>query len=345
MRLIVFAHRAEAATFLKQGEYKSLESKTNALYSNSSDLLLICGEGIYSALEAVSTVIGEHSSNIKEIINYGIAGSLSSRAELSKIYQIRTFYAHDKSEVEFKSYSSNVTNKLDCITSAKRVLDGEFANHLSCFAHIVDREAWAIARAANSANISINAYKLISDNALTNISDSPICDIIKESAEIYSDLMWKHFLTLEMKEEELLDLKISKIKELYLTVSQFRNYKNILSSLLSKFDDEEAILKACGIDEIVLLNLTEKQRSQKLIEKMREIQNPFNHNISSELEKILAPLKKAQLNIKLSKNYESDSFNISAAIHNEIDLQMISNALKRFDYSEYKETLRGNLDV
>jgi nucleoside phosphorylase len=345
MRLIVFAHRAEAATFLKQGDFKSIESITNALYSNKSDYLLVCGEGIYSALEMVSTAIGECKSTITEVLNYGIAGSLSEKAELSKIYEIRTFYAHNNSEVEFKSYSSNITKKLDCITSSKRVLDGDFANHLSCFAHIADREAWAIARAASNANLPIRAYKLISDNALTNNSDTPLCEIIKENAEIYSDKMWKHFVALENKEVEIVELEISKIKELYLTVSQFRNYKNLLSSLLHKFPSELSVLENCCIEDIKELNLTEKQRAQKLIDKMREIQNPFNHKLSSEVEEVLRPLKKAQINIKLSKNYESDSFNVSATIHNEVELQLISNALKRFNYSRYKEILRGNIDV
>lgn len=345
MRLIVFAHRAEAATFLKQGEFKSLESKTGTLYCNSKDYLLICGEGIYSALESVSTAIGEIGSNINEVINYGIAGSLSPKAELSKIYEIRTFYAHDKTEVEFKSYSSSATNELDCITSSTRVLDSEFATHLSCFSHIVDREAWAIARAATNSNLSIKAFKLISDNALTNSSETPICEFIKESAEIYSDQMWKHFQSLENKTEEVLDLEISKVRELYLTVSQFRNYKNLLSSLLSKYPDESEVLKACDLKEIIELKLTEKQRSQKLLEKMREIQSPFNHKLSKELEEILKPLKKVQIAVKLSKDYENDTFNIQASIRNEVELQLISNALKRFDYTKYKEVLRGNLDV
>ena len=40
MRLLVFAHRAEAATFLKQGNFKALESATNSLYTNKEDYLL-----------------------------------------------------------------------------------------------------------------------------------------------------------------------------------------------------------------------------------------------------------------------------------------------------------------
>jgi nucleoside phosphorylase len=345
MRLIVFAHRAEALTFIKQGNFKAVESATKNLYSNSDDFLLICGEGIFNSLEAVSSALAENRSTIKSVLNFGIAGSLDSSIEIDSICEIRTFYAQREKEVEFKSYSSDAKTKFDCITSSKRALDGKYAEYLSCFAQVVDREAWAIARASNNYNIPFNSYKLISDFAIDNSKDIPICDYVKEKAEIYSDKLWRFFLKLEKRTEVENKLLISNYNELYFTVSQYRQYQNILSSLLTKYSSEKEILEVCALDEILELKLTEKNRSQKLLEKMRELQTPFNHELANKLEEVISPLKKAQLNIKLSKDYESDTFSFSARVSNKEELAMISNALKRFDFEKYKSLLRGNFDV
>ncbi|WP_127717014.1 hypothetical protein [Halobacteriovorax sp. HLS] len=345
MRLLVFAHRAEAATFLKQGNFKSVESSTQSLYQNEEDYLLICGEGILNSLETVSTVLGELSNAPVEIINYGIAGSLSPKVDINSIVEVRTFYAQMEQIVEFKSFSTDSKELLDCITSSQRVLNKDYAQKLSCFASLVDREGWAIARAASNSNIKLRAFKLISDMALEHTEDSPICEIIKENAEIYSDKMWRHFCSLEFTLENEAPLLIDRNKSFYFTVSQYRNYKGILSSLLTKYESEEAILETCQISSIAEVKATEKQRAQLLIDKMRELQTPFNHKLTKQLDTILAPLKKAQLQVKLSKDFESDSFSISASIHNEMDLLQISQALKKFDYKNYQSILRGNIDV
>ena len=345
MRLLVFAHRAEALTFIKVGGFKSVESATNDLYLNDRDYLLICGEGIYSALEMTSTALAECSKNIDEVLNFGIAGSLDRKLELDEIYEIRTSYAQVGQEVEFKSFSTKSSSTLDCITSSKRVLDKAYAEHLSCFANIVDREAWAVARAANLSNKPFRSFKLISDIALDNTSDQLICDFIKEKAEIFSDKLWKYFLTLDSIEAEDQNLLIQTYSSLYFTVSQFRQYKNILNSLLSKYSSEKEILELCDVEGISILSLTEKQRAQKLLDKMREYQTPFNHLLNQKLDIVLSPLKKSQLNIKLSKDYESDTFSFSGKITNEADLQSISSALKKFDYQKYKSLLRGEFDV
>ena len=345
MRLLVFAHRAEAATFLKQGNFKSIESSTQSLYKNNEDYLLICSEGVLSALENVSTVLGELPRPPKKVLNYGIAGSLNTKVELDAIIEVRTFYAQIEETVEFKSYSTLSKEKYDCITSSQRILDSLKAHKLSCFAQLVDREGWAIARACSNSNVEFSSYKLISDMALEHNEDSPVCEIVKENAEIYSDKLWRHFSSLETNTFQEESLLIDQNKALYFTVSQYRNYKSLLSSLLTKFSTEKELLLACSIDEIALLNMTEKQRAQRLIDKMRELQSPFNHKLSNELELVISPLKKAQMQVKLSKDYENDSFTISATIHNEMDLVQASHALKKFDYKKYISLLRGNFDV
>ncbi|OUR96782.1 hypothetical protein A9Q84_10600 [Halobacteriovorax marinus] len=346
MQLLVFAHRAEAQTFLKLGNFKSVETTGNDLFFNSESYLLICGEGTMAALEMVSASLGLLKGKVTSVLNFGVAGSLSKKVIVDEIYEVRTAYAEIGSQIEFKSYSTKSTSLLDCISASNRVVNSEYAQHLSCFAQIVDREYWAIARAASNFTITFKAYKLISDNALENNSDEPICELVKTNSEYYSDRLYKHYKSLNsevtnVEEKRLID----SYKDLYFTVSQYRQYRTVLKSLLSKYESEDEILKRVGMSIILEMEVLPKQKSQMVLEKMRELLTPFNTILNGKINTVLSPLKRANIQVKLSKNLESSMFNINASIRSESDLLQISTALSKFDFEQYQKLLKGDFNV
>ena len=344
MRLLVFAHRAEAQTFLKQGSYKSLESISCPIYKNSDSYLIISSEGIFSALEATTATLSRFE-DIQMIINFGVAGALDERVELDSIYEVRTCYAIQNEVLEFKSYTSNSDSIIDCITSSSRTLNQEQAEKLSCFASVVDRELWAIARAAGNFHKKFKAYKLISDEPYKESESSAVCELIKEKAEYYSDKLYRKYISLETESPTSTKLLIEEYKDLYFTISQYRNYSTLLSQLLTRYETEEEILELVSIDRICKLELLPKQRTSVLLEKLREFLTPFNTTLQTKLNEVLSPLHEANIKTTLSKNLEIDQFKISATIQNEVELKKISRALNNIDYQTYQSLMRGEVDV
>lgn len=344
MQLLVFAHRAEAQTFIKQGSYKSIDSDLYPTYKNSHSYLIISGEGIFNALEA-STAILSRYSDIEVVINLGVAGALDKRASIEEIYEIRTSYSMINNIVEFKSFTSKTSSKLDCITSSERTLSSEDANKLSNYANIVDRELWAIAKAAQNFNKEFKAFKLISDEPYKENKDSSICEIVKEKAEYFSDKLYKKYLQIETSEMAENKLLIEKYKELYFTVSQYRSYSTLLSQLLTKYESEKEILEKIPLNSIFAMELLPKQRTGILLESLRELLTPFNTKLNRELDSVLSPLHEANIKTILSKNLENDQFKITATINNEVELRKIHKALQSLDYQKYRSLMRGNLDV
>lgn len=344
MRLLVFAHRAEAQTFLKQANYRSIESKNFPIYRNDDSYLIICGEGIFNALECTSATLSKFE-DINLVLNFGVAGALDDKSELDSIVEVRTCYAIINDVLEFKSFTSTSKTKIDCITSSSRALDNTEAVKLTPFANIVDRELWAISKAAGNYSVDFKAFKLISDLPYQQDSSQSICEIVKEKAEYYSDKLYKEYLNILDHPSIEKKFSIEVYKELYFTISQYRSYSTLMTQLLTKYESEEAILKLISIDKIISLEVLPKQRTSILLEKLREILTPFNSKLQTQLNSVLSPLHEARVKTTLSKNLESDQFKISATIQNEVELKKIVRALSNLDYQAYKSLMRGNVDV
>ena len=165
MRLLVFAHRGEAQTFLKAGKWDSIQAPYQGLYKSEHEYLLITGEGPQNATEKTAYALGSNQE-IKEVINLGIAGALDKSLELDRIYQIRTCYAQQADSPLFKSYTTDEYKEyIDCITTHERIISETSADKLRPFAQVVDREAWAIASVASLLNkkLRYSIIYLISD--------------------------------------------------------------------------------------------------------------------------------------------------------------------------------------
>jgi hypothetical protein len=160
-KLLVFAHRPEAQSFLKNHSLKPIQADHIDIYVSDEYYLLITGEGVLNAISK-TTIILSKFQDIKEIWNFGIAGGLTSHfIKKEHIYQIRTSYGELGEEIQFKSFSTaNKSSELDCISASKRVLNEKKATHLANFAQIVDRELWGIGLIAREFKIPFYAAKL-----------------------------------------------------------------------------------------------------------------------------------------------------------------------------------------
>lgn len=339
MKLFVFAHRAEAKYFLEKMHFNAVELNFQNVFQTNENLLLISGEGLQETAQRLSAVCGFFYGKISEVINFGVAGSLSAKVELDKIYSIRTSYAQNSSKnTEFNSFLSfDKIAEFDCISSLERVLtDGE-AETLSHFAHLVDRELWAIGSVCKLFNIPFQSYKLVSDLA----GNSTNCTNVQERADFFSKKLFEFYQNLK-----IIKVDFPQKNELpvgfYFTVTQENHFSNLLKSLKIKLQkDEGEILKLVNLEKIKQKSEKPKQRTNLLLEKLSSLLNPFNSTLQAKLDELTKPLKKANCSAKFTKDFENNIFTLSAKIENKKNLTNLKIALEKFDYDEIMKILNG----
>lgn len=326
MELLVFAHRGEAQTFIKELKSKAIDENT---YKFDKGIIYICGEGIYDVLAALGNII--NSNNIKQIINYGIAGALETSLELNKVYEIRTVYLEQEKEIAFKSYTLNSSAKMDCITSFKRVLTNEHAAILRPLADIVDRELWSITKVAKLYKITINSYKLISDIA----GSATDCFDLKNRANILSQILYQHYI-----KSEIIKTDYVEPKELPFEATQYQ--MNQFNKLIKNIDQHkyENILKA-----ISKKDLRDKEKTTLLLTEIKKILYPFKYKIINQLENKLLPLREAGISIKYDENLEKEKLQLQIDVNSQKNIEDIKTALDKFNYDDFLNIFKGDLDV
>lgn len=321
MILLSMAHRGEAQTFIKSLNLKA-QDDSQKIFLNEEYILCLTGEGIYESLVILGDVFTRYP--VSEIYNYGIAGSLSSDALPEKIYKIRTAYAYIDGP-QFKSYEIS-SNGLDCITSSKRVLDDENAKELSHYAHIVDRELWALCKFAKYHKCEINSFKLISDIA----GSSTMCFDIKEQAKAYSELMYNHFCVeigrIEESEQFVDDIKNTKLDKIELHFS-FTQKKRI-QKLIELGANPEPCKDAKNANELI---------------RMMEYQiNPIEEKIDLALEKTFSCFQKANIKISTDPKREKKSFKLTCDINSAQNIEVLKKSLEDFNFSDFENVWKGN---
>ena len=339
MKLLVFAHRGEAQTFLKYLDVKSVKDM-NDLYIGDEVSVLLCGEGILQASCKLSFALGK-LTNRPEVINMGICGALDQDVPLNSIHHIRTIYAED----EFKSFSSEEHTKIDLITAKKRALNLDDSNKLSIISQLVDREAWGLAHTCKELGASFKAIKLVSDH----ITDAEVCKMIKDQSDVFSDMLFEHYQELVTKSEEegegaedIEYMEIFSNKDFYLTVSQKRQYKNLIKAIITK---EGITEKQIELSEFTSLDKTPKERTKLLLSSLNRRLFPFKTKIQDRLESLTNEMKFNGADFKFDKNFEKVSFNFSAHIDSEKAKDHMSELLKKFSWSDFEKVMKGELDV
>lgn len=349
MNLIVMAHNAEAQAFFKELKLTEQSQYCSHLYGNSDFYLLITGEGIQTTTERLSFVLGCLHGKISAVINLGIAGSLENFIEVDQIYPIRTCYQESQQKMAFKSYTTATSQtKVDLVTSNQRVLNRDYAQNLSNFAQIVDREAWAIGSVCYNFNLPWECFKYISDRAG---KDLEICQRIKEKSLDFSYALFDYYFD-NISKKEVLDQINEQNKDdlilpfdLYLTQTQKRQLQSIFKKLKNKGMNIEAILKSAEVDSIIDNKKRAKEKGKLLIDYLKAELSPLNTKIQNKIIKTLKPLSKNGISFHIDPSLESSDLKITYTIKGSKNIYDLQDALNQLDYKEYKNIFEGNIEI
>lgn len=347
MKLLTFAHRKEAESFIDYLNFKPVNFHFDGLFRNDNDFLLITGEGTQNATEKVVATISFFKNEIKHLYNIGIAGSLSNKASKGELVEIRTSYAHHATRLEFKSFTSNATDSnLDCMTVFERVLSLDQRKKLSLHADIIDRELWSIASASHLFKIPFTAYKYISDD----LNDENFCQLIIRESEIISFKLL-NFYNLKTKSnlgsisQATAESLIKNHSSLYFTVTQNRNLLHLLSLLKNTQFNESTFLEREDIKSILNSETLPKDKSKKVLELLLLEINPVHGKIKQLFNSSIRPLTNSDIEVKHDKDFEDKTLTLSFKINSTESLNSKIRALTNFDYRKIDDLFNGNFDV
>ncbi len=189
MIILTFAHKGEAAEFIRRKHTLRVDFYFSGLYRNYDELLLVTGSRQHAArLEKVCSYFGDR---IEAVLNLGIAGGLHAEMEMNQIYGIRHII-HEQQEGRYDCVSSRAGST--CITVEEPATDDHHRSALrDRGADCADMEIWWQAEFCNRINLPFQSYKLISDTA--NLS-SDQKDII-EAASFFSKHLFDFYKKLD----------------------------------------------------------------------------------------------------------------------------------------------------
>ncbi|EPZ52031.1 hypothetical protein M902_2456 [Bacteriovorax sp. BAL6_X] len=341
MDLLVFAHRGEAQTFLKEMDLKSHPEFNDLYLSGDKSLgLVLTGEGPQNVMMALTYAMGllkTQGIKLNQLINLGICASFNKELRLGEIFEIRTIYGQG----EFKSFQCLCeSSKLDLITANERILDSKLANSLSHFAPLADREAWAIGLVSKKFQIPLRAFKLISDH----VTDAPICEYIKEHAQDYSQELYRYFLTSVSKKEKPpnADLSFLDDKNFYFTLSLEREVTNLIKQILVKYEmNQEELLNLSAIKDIKAHEVTPKKKALELRDFLKEKLYPTRTKIIKQLDNFVKDTGLEKNELTYDPSLEKVILFIRSKITSETELMSIQKKLSKIDWNRFNSLMNG----
>ena len=345
MKLLSFAHKNEASSFLEAFNYTPL-AELKGLFKSHDHFLLITGEGQIPALgqinKAISLLIYKYQIQLTEHINMGICGGLRESIELGKIYRVRSLYAEKSfNHMQFQSYHTN-QGDVDLVSSYERVKSDKHKDMLSAFAHLVDREAWSLARASQEFKIDFNCYKMVSDFAGNDTN----CFNIQEQAHKFSDKLYDFYKQLEDQNisadtivkstESALDFS-----NFHITASQKNKLDKLLQSACIAFSKTpEWVLAQLPMNEIENLKPAKKRTSALLFE-LECLLNPVKKNIVQSMNEVIKNTPK-NFHVNYDPEFENTEINIKLSLHSEKQKQELANYLKDFPLNKLQSIINGD---
>ena len=338
MELLVFAHRGEAQEFIKYFSFVPLNGRDDLYQDKAAKrMLLISGEGIYEVFARLGRILGSY--NIAKVHNLGIAGSLDQNLQPGDAISVRTVYLHQDAP-HFQSFTLDDTNaQVDLITSAQRVLDGNYATELSHFAPAVDRELWAAAKVCKEAAIPLFSTKLVSDMA----GDETNCFDLKQRAMEFSTALLEEYL----KRADSLPTPKTKQEEppIPMSFTQKARYHKLMAALKLKEGYSEDMFTR-GLEPQLGDNIQgKKQRANLLLEKMENALNPIQLAAQEEFKSLCRPVTEIGAKVLFDKRYEKKKFTLQMEINNQTNIDNLSDSLKLLRFSDFQRIWEGDLDV
>lgn len=346
MKLLVFAHRGEAKTFLRELALDRVRSEDSVeLFCNEDLYLLICGEGIDKALMQTSYVLGKYEG-ISEIFNIGICGSLAASEEKREVFEVSSINANSNSHFEFKSFEcqQRIPKTHNLISTNQRILEKSQVEMILPLGDFVDREAWGVALAAHQIKKQkIVCLKLASDFVQI---ESQFCERVKEQSIEFSDKLFdyyqKHYTTQNESEISLQnDFKIqSYLEGYYFTKSQ----KNKFNSLCKRLNlSIENLQEKMEYKQIAQEEILPKERTKRLINFLDRELNPLSHSIREQLDHLLAPHHHEKFKISYDKNLEKTDLQIQFSMKDQEDIETLIKKLEQLPFQEIKNIFHGDL--
>lgn len=328
MDLIIFAHKGEAQEFIKQLAARPLNDKAN-LYQSQAGLILITGEGIYEVFSQLGPILGAYE--IKRVLNFGIAASLDPQsAALGDMIEARTCYAYDGESPLFHSYTSE--GALDIITSSKRVLTSEFADRLSHFAPVADREAWAIAKICHDHKVPYHIHKLISDFPKENVA----CFDIKSRALEYSQGLFREFKNIYMQKEKAPATLEEAPLPMPMTFSQKARFKKLGLSLKLIDFDMENFSENFGRE-----HLGQKSRAEEFLDELELVLSPNKAETKRRFNDLTSPFMEIGARVIFDKAYEKKKFLLQMEINDQKNILNLKEALDKVQFEDFKKVWDG----
>ena len=303
--LILFAHHGEAISFIDAFSPTKKKTEFVEYFEAKNHYFLISGEGGQKVNEHLIHFLAHFKNKVKNIIHFGIAGALREEIKINTIYAIRTLYRYGMEKPFFNSFTTQHSiDKVDIITTDHRVLSDAISKKLKPFAQLIDMEAWYIASIAKAYKKDLKVFKCVSDFA----GDDTQCLDIKNQALKYSQQFLNHYeqyyqISLTSKKNEVKNLPFFSLSSaFYLTSSQ----KTIFGKLLKSISLDQAIFKQfqAKLKEIEALDISPKKKTNRLIEEMRLLNNPYLFFFSKKLVKVKKKFRSERIFIDYNESLE-----------------------------------------
>lgn len=330
MELLVFAHRGEAQHFLQDiGVKPSPDFKVSPLWLSDQTAVLVTGEGQENAMLAVAAALGRLDNQVRVVYSLGVAGALSDRIQLQKIYSIRTTYGEKSAgHSHFKSVvSGDDQTNFDLISTVDRVLTDERALALRALAHLVDREAWAVGMAAKSFGKPFYCFKYVSDKAGSQTDCLDVASIGSvASFELFR--FWQNYPKTQKAVDAIWTLNWPGF---HITESQNYQLRNLQAESVSE-SLLEGIRAECNHP---------KERTTRLIQKLKQQRNPMASKIADQISMKVSSLRRHGWTVSADATLESDTIEIRAKISEANQIPNLAASLEKFDFESWRDLLSG----
>lgn len=340
MDLLVFAHRAEAQAFLKNEKWKSITTTPFDLYQKDQSFLLICGEGIENAMSG-TTWAATLNPALNRIVNLGVCASVNEGFPVESTHLIRTSYKQNsEKEMVFKSFSTNSDTVIDINTVERRILSHDDANYLDNFAPLVDREFWGVAYSANKLQKELIGIKTVSDIVGKNEN---ICEIVKEEAATWSELLYSKYQSLQESIHITQDdtfLSDERFKNFHFTFSQKQQLLNLSKVIEARGNKTNTFIEENGLFAFNE-NHRPKDRASSLIKNINDCLYPQEKIINDEIEAIKKNLSKFDIKVSFHPDKETDEFNLNMKVTNYLNLQQKFDAVNAINFKNLFHLFQG----
>lgn len=348
-KLLVFAHKGEAATFIEHYKMKRVQSFAGELYLGEKHYLLLTGEGPAKAYVKFSRALSffeKSETKLDNVINIGIAGSLKESVELMSFEKVSVVLGEGSSfGPEFKAIeTTDKSEEIYLITALNRVKDNHYASKLSLHAELVDREAYAIANLCEEYQIPFHCYKLVSDLAGSETD----CFDVKERAKEFSTRLLENYKSLHRGPEKNIDNNIQAIPLSFLKEHfHFSRSQEVLFEKL-KLTLTQAKPESCknilGLENLKGICNEEKHpknRSRILLEEMTEELNPFIKLFAGKMAEWFGSRPGAVKNIQTDPFFEKENLRLTIDIQSNEDLESCIDFLEKLPLEDFQDFFRG----